>query len=185
VRAAGAEGLAAAGAAAAELAQEPAAEAAEAEEPAAARTRGDSRDWALLAARAADGKKAADIIVQEMRRALPITDYFVIATGANNRQVDAITEAVEEALRKEAGIRPIGREGTGEQTWVLLDYGDIVVHVFQPELREFYRLESLWSDAPLVDLAEAGITQPEYSERVAKLVTHQAALHTKARDGQP
>jgi ribosome-associated protein len=99
-----------------------------------------------------------------------ITDYFVIATGANNRQVDAITEAIEEALRKEAGIKPIGREGVEEQTWILLDYGDIVVHVFQPELREYYRLESLWSDAPLVDLKEAGIEQPMYSERIEKLV---------------
>jgi ribosome-associated protein len=125
----------------------------------------------LIAARAADDKKAADIVVQEMRVALLITDYFVIATGANNRQVDAITEAIEEALRKEAGIKPIGREGLDEQTWVLLDYGDIVVHIFQPELREFYRLESLWSDAPFVDLTEAGIPQPAYSERLAKLIT--------------
>jgi ribosome-associated protein len=131
---------------------------------------GDSREWALVAARAADSKKAGDIIIQEVRRLLLITDYFVIVTGVNNRQVDAITEAVEEALRKEAGIKPIGREGMGEQTWVLLDYGDIVVHIFQPELREFYRLESLWSDAPLVNVVEAGITQPEYSERIAKLV---------------
>jgi ribosome-associated protein len=132
---------------------------------------GDSKDWALIAARAADDKKAADIVVQEMRAALLITDYFIIATGANNRQVDAITEAIEEALRKEAGIKPIGREGLDEQTWVLLDYGDIVVHIFQPELREFYRLESLWSDAPFVDLTEAGIPQPAYSERLAKLIT--------------
>jgi ribosome-associated protein len=134
-------------------------------------TEGNSRDWALVAAHAADEKKATDIIVQEVRNVLLITDYFVIVTGANNRQVDAITEAVEEALRKEAGIKPIGREGLDEQTWILLDYGDFVVHVFQPELREFYRLESLWSDAPLVDLSEAGITQPAYSDRIAKFVT--------------
>jgi ribosome-associated protein len=126
----------------------------------------------VVAARAADDKKAADIVVQDMRKALLITDYFIIATGANNRQVDAIAEAIEEALRKEAGIKPIGREGLDEQTWVLLDYGDIVVHIFQPELREFYRLESLWSDAPFVDLAEAGIVSSAYSERIAKLLTH-------------
>jgi ribosome-associated protein len=130
----------------------------------------DSKQWALVAARAADDKKATDIIVQNVKEDLLITDYFVIATGANNRQVDAITEAIEEALRKEAGIKPIGREGVEEQTWILLDYGDIVVHVFQPELREYYRLESLWSDAPLVDLKEAGIEQPMYSERIEKLV---------------
>jgi ribosome-associated protein len=136
-------------------------------------TKGNSKDWALIAARAADSKKATDIIVQEVREALLITDYFVIATGANNRQVDAITDAIEEALRIEAGIKPIGREGMEEQTWILLDYGDFVVHIFQPELREFYRLESLWSDAPLVDLEEAGIEQPDYTERIAKLIaTH-------------
>jgi ribosome-associated protein len=130
----------------------------------------DSKAWALIAARAADSKKASDVVVQEMRKALLITDYFVIATGANNRQVDSIAEAIEEALRKEAGIKPIGREGLDEQTWILLDYGDIVVHVFQPELREFYRLESLWSDAPFVDLGQEGIEQAAYSERIAKLV---------------
>ena len=131
---------------------------------------GDSRDWALIAARAADSKKATDIVVQDVRKALIITDYFVIVTGANNRQVDAITEAIEEALRKEAGIKPIGREGLDEMTWVLLDYGDFVVHVFQPELREFYRLESLWNDVPLVKLSEAGIENAEYSERIAKMI---------------
>ena len=130
----------------------------------------DSKQWALIAARAADDKKATDIIVQNVKEDLLITDYFVIATGANNRQVDAISEAIEEALRKEAGVKPIGREGMDEQTWILLDYGDIVVHVFQPELREYYRLESLWSDAPLIDLKEAGIEQPQYSERIEKLV---------------
>lgn len=136
----------------------------------------DSKDRALIAARAASDKKANDIIVQEMRRALFITDYFVIATGANRRQVDAITDAVEEALRKEARVKPLGREGLDEQSWVLLDYGDIVVHIFQPEMRDFYRLESLWSDAPLVDLSAADITQPAYSERIAKLVSLQGGV---------
>jgi len=130
----------------------------------------DSKTWAMIAARAADSKKATDIIVQDVRKAMIITDYFVIMSGANSRQVDAITEAIEKALREEAGIKPIGREGMDQQTWVLLDYGDIVIHVFQPELREFYRLETLWSDVPMVDLSEAGIEHPEYTERIAKLV---------------
>lgn len=131
--------------------------------------KGNSKDWALIAARAADNKKATDIIVQEVREALLITDYFVIVTGANNRQVDAISEAIEEALRLEVGIKPIGREGLDEQTWILLDYGDFVVHIFQPELREFYRLETLWNDAPVIDLSEVGI-EPVYTERIAKLL---------------
>ncbi|MDR3315302.1 MAG: ribosome silencing factor [Coriobacteriales bacterium] len=129
-----------------------------------------SKDWARIAARAADDKKAFDIVVQEVREALVITDYFVIATGANNRQVDAIAEGIEEALRKEADIKPIGREGRDDLTWVLLDYGDLVIHVFQPEIREFYRLEALWSDVPTLDLAEAGIIDPVYTERIAKLL---------------
>ncbi len=127
-----------------------------------------SRDMALIAARAADEKKATDIVVQEVREALIITDYFVIVTGANNRQVDAITEAVEDALRLEANVKPIGREGQDDLTWVLLDYGDFVVHIFQPELREFYRLETLWNDVPLLDLTEIGISDQVYSERISK-----------------
>ena len=132
-----------------------------------------SREIALLAAKAADEKKATDIIIQEVRETLVICDYFVIVTGAINRQVDAICEAVEEKLRIEAGIKPIGREGTDELAWVLLDYGDVVVHVFQPELRDFYCLETLWSDSPIINLAEAGITEPEFSERIKKLVDRQ------------
>jgi ribosome-associated protein len=127
-----------------------------------------SREQALIAAQAADSKKATDIVIQEVRDALVITDYFVIATGANNRQVDAIAEAVEDALRLEGGIKPIGREGLDELTWVLLDYGDLVIHIFQPEPREFYRLETLWNDVPVVDVREAGIPEPIYSERIAK-----------------
>ena len=127
-----------------------------------------SRDMALIAARAADEKKATAIVVQEVREALIITDYFVIVTGANNRQVDVITEAVEDALRLEANVKPIGREGQDDLTWVLLDYGDFVVHIFQPELREFYRLETLWNDVPLLDLTEIGISDQVYSERISK-----------------
>ena len=130
----------------------------------------DSRKLALIAAKAADSKKATDIIVQDVRKALIITDYFVIATGANHRQVDAIVEEIEKALRIEADVKPLGREGMDEMAWVLLDYGDMVVHVFQPEIREYYRLEALWNDVPVVDLKEAGIEEPEYSERIAKLV---------------
>ena len=134
----------------------------------------ESKDFALIAARAADEKKASDIVIQEVRELLIITDYFVIITGRNDRQVDAIAEAVEEALREQAGIKPLGREGLDKCEWVLLDYGDIVIHIFQPEIREFYRLETLWNDAPIVDVSEAGIEAPEYTERVARLVGREA-----------
>ncbi|WP_232050793.1 ribosome silencing factor [Arabiibacter massiliensis] len=130
-----------------------------------------SRERALIAARAADGKKATDIMVQEVRDLIGVTDYFVIATAANNRQVEAIVDEIEEAEREQGGCKPLHREGTQDGTWSLLDYGDIVVHVFQPETREYYRLEALWNDAPVIDLAaEAGLTELEYSDRIAKLL---------------
>lgn len=129
-----------------------------------------SRERALIAARAADEKKATDIMVQEVRDLIGVTDYFVIATAANNRQVEAIVDEIEDAEREQAHVKPLHREGTQDGTWSLLDYGDIVVHVFQPETREYYRLEALWNDAPIIDLTAEGITDVEYSDRIAKLI---------------
>src|SRR5699024_6183591 len=106
------------------------------------------------------GKKATDIMVQEVRELISVTDYFVIATAANNRQVEAIVDAIEEAEREQAHVKPLHREGTDDGRWALLDYGSFVVHVFQPEARDYYRLEMLWNDAPVLDLAkEAGLTE--------------------------
>lgn len=133
-------------------------------------TEQDPRACALIAAKAADDKKATDIIVQEVGALSSIADYFVIATAANNRQVDAIIEEIEEQERLQAGIKPLHREGIDAGTWALLDYGSFVVHVFQPEARDYYRLEDLWNDCPIVDLREAGITDVEYSDRIAKLM---------------
>jgi ribosome-associated protein len=104
-----------------------------------------------IAADAAAEKKAADVVAMRVSELLVVTDYFLVATGQNDRQVKGIVDEVEDKLR-EAGAKPIGREGECENTWVLLDYGDFVVHVFQPNEREFYRLEKLWSDAPRLDL---------------------------------
>lgn len=131
---------------------------------------GSARQCALIAAQAADEKKATDIMVQEVGAITSMTDYFVIATAANNHQVDAIVEEIETQLREQAGVKPASREGLEEGTWALLDYGDIVVHVFQPEARDYYRLEDLWNDCPVIDLKEAGITDIEYSNRIAKLM---------------
>jgi ribosome-associated protein len=85
---------------------------------------------------------------------LVITEYFVLATGNTDRQVKTVCEEVEKRL-KEAGLKAAGREGEQEGEWVLLDFGDLVVHVFQPETREFYRLEKLWEDAPRVELPQS------------------------------
>ena len=135
-----------------------------------------SKDYAIIAARAADEKKATDIVVQNVGELIGVTDYFVIVTATNNRQVHAIIDAVEEAERLQAKIKPLHREETRDGSWELLDYGSIVVHVFQPETREFCRLEALWNDAPVMDLAtEAGITDAVYSDRIAVLLGERAA----------
>ena len=105
---------------------------------------------AIEAARAADDKKAADVRIMDMRETLGITDYFVIASGRNERQVRRIQEAVEERLREE-GIKPVRREGQRFGRWILLDYVDVVVHVFIEEDRAFYNLERLWGNVPIVE----------------------------------
>ena len=133
-------------------------------------TGSDARACALIAAKAADSKKATDIMIQEIGALTSVADYFVIATAANNRQVDAIVEEVEKQLREQAHVKPLHREGIDTATWALLDYGSFVVHVFQPETRDYYRLEDLWNDAPVIDLVEAGITDTVYSDRIAKLL---------------
>lgn len=96
---------------------------------------------------AALDKKAMNLRVLYLRPVSDFADYFLIATGANDRQVQAIADAIQDVLRAE-GVRPLHAEGERVGTWVLVDYGDLVVHVFQPEPRDFYGLERLWSDAP-------------------------------------
>jgi ribosome-associated protein len=110
----------------------------------------DSRRLATLAALAASSKQAVDIAVLDVRELITITDYFVIVTGASERQVDGIADGVVRDL-KEAGVRPVRREGSSGERWQLVDFVDFVVHVFHEEEREYYRLETLWGDAPTVD----------------------------------
>jgi len=104
---------------------------------------------AIAAARAAADKNATDVVVLEVRDLIVITDYFVIASGTSDRQVRTITDEVERVLT-ERGVKPIRREGEGGGRWVLLDFVDLVVHVFVDEERAYYELERLWSDAPRV-----------------------------------
>lgn len=103
------------------------------------------------AALAASEKLARDLVAFDVSEQLAITDAFLLASGANDRQVKAIVEEIEDALR-ELGEKPLRREGQRECRWVLLDYGDIVVHVQQTEEREFYALERLWRDCPAIAL---------------------------------
>jgi len=122
------------------------------------------KEYALLAAHAAAEKKASDVVVLDVAPSLVITDYFVIASGATDRQVHAIADEIEAQL-KAAGLRAIGREGEREAKWILLDFGDIVVHVFQPDEREFYRLEKLWNDTERLTLpSEITNASPEVEQ---------------------
>jgi ribosome-associated protein len=107
------------------------------------------------AARAALAKKASHLVLLDLRSASAFTDFFVICSAQNPRQVRAIVDAVEERLRQACGRKPSHVEGYGESEWVLLDYFEFVVHVFTPEQRAFYSLERLWGSAEHIDIAEA------------------------------
>ena len=106
-------------------------------------------ETARVAVAAAADKKAHDIVVLDVSDRLVITDCFVIASAPNERQVEAIVDAVEEKLR-ERGVKPVRREGAREGRWVLLDYIDVVVHIQHRDEREYYSLDRLWRDCPLV-----------------------------------
>jgi ribosome-associated protein len=115
----------------------------------------DSREVAVATARAASEKQGSRIVILDVRDLIVITDYFVIASGSSDRQVRTIVEEVETALRG-LGVKPVRREGENEGAWVLLDFVDVVVHVFGEEERDYYDLERLWRDAPVVEWEEAG-----------------------------
>jgi ribosome-associated protein len=108
-------------------------------------------DELMTAVEAARGKKAADIVLLDLRKAGAFTDYFLVCTGANPRQVHAIADAVEQAL-KAVRVPPSHVEGYARAEWILLDYFNFIVHVFSPAARGFYGLERLWGNAVLVDL---------------------------------
>jgi ribosome-associated protein len=104
---------------------------------------------AIAAARAAAGKQGEDVVILDVHDLIVITDYFVITSGSSDRQVKTLSEEIEKAL-KGLGVRPVRREGETDARWVLIDYVDVVVHVFADEGREYYDLERLWRDAPRI-----------------------------------
>ena len=116
------------------------------------------KELALLAAQALSEKKGKEIQVLEIADLTTLADYFVIATGASNTQINALVDSVEKKLSEVAQEEPLHREGYRGGTWVLLDYGCIAVHVFNGEARNFYDLERLWRDGKNVDLT--GVIDP-------------------------
>jgi ribosome-associated protein len=127
----------------------------------------EARALALVAADAASGKLATDIVLIDVSERLAITDIFVIATGSNERQVEAIVDEVEEKLRAE-GRKPLRREGRRDGRWVLLDYADIVVHIQHAEERVFYALERLWKDCPMISIDPRGGGSTEWVQPTTK-----------------
>lgn len=111
----------------------------------------DVRSWIVASARAADDKQGSDTIVLEVGPVLAITEAFVITSGTNPRQVRTIAEEVEERVKQAGGPPPLRIEGLDDARWVLMDYGDFVVHVFNEEVRSYYELERLWGDAARLD----------------------------------
>lgn len=107
-----------------------------------------------LAIRSAADKKASDIVVLDLRSIASFTEFFVIASGTNQRQVQAVADEVSEQLKKELNSRPVRIEGYTTGEWVLLDYGDFIVHIFNGDAREFYDLARLWRDAGRVTLPD-------------------------------
>jgi ribosome-associated protein len=105
-------------------------------------------EWVVEAARAADDKQGRETVILEVGQVLSITEYFVITSAGNDRLVKTIAETVEERVAADGGPKPLRSEGFDDLRWVLLDYGDFVVHVFHDETREYYELERLWSDVP-------------------------------------
>jgi len=109
-----------------------------------------TRTLARRIAEIASDKHAIDILVLDLRKLTSFTDFFVICSGNSDRQVQAIARAIHDSLKHDHGVMPLGEEGMSSGHWALLDYGDVVTHVFYNEDREHYQLEKLWFDAPRI-----------------------------------
>jgi ribosome-associated protein len=119
-----------------------------------------SLQLALAAARTADENRGQDIVVLDMRSITPVFDYFVIVTGNSRRQLHAISEEIDHCLEDELGDKRMGIEGYNESRWILLDYGTVVIHLFDAETRDFYALEQFWGAAQRVPLPFIANTSP-------------------------
>jgi ribosome-associated protein len=115
----------------------------------------ESIDQAKRIAALAQDKLASDVVVLDMRPVCSYTDYFVVCTGRNARQTKAIWDEVHETLKREARLIPRSVDGEREASWIIADYLDVVLHVFTPEQRAFYRLDELWGDVPSVEVEAA------------------------------
>ena len=123
-----------------------------------------SKDLAIQAAKAALEKKALDVIILDLSGLTVIADYFVICSGESTTQVKAVAEFIEQEFAQKR-IRPLGIEGAAHSHWILLDYGDVIIHVFEKETRAYYNLEKLWMDAKVVEIDEDKIDMAGKNKR--------------------
>ena len=133
-------------------------EANESSQPSAATgSQGRARQLAVAAAQVALDNRANNVMVLDVSRQTALFDYFVLATGTSRRQLHAIADEIDDRLQKDLGDRRLGIEGFEESRWIVLDYGSVVVHLFDEEMREYYDLESLWADAKNLDHETLGL----------------------------
>lgn len=114
-----------------------------------------SLELALAAARTADLNRGTNIVVLDVRKLTSIFDYFVVVTGTSRRQLHAISEEIDDVLEKQLGDQRMGIEGYSEGSWILLDYGSVVVHLFDEETRQYFAIENLWADGQPVEWTES------------------------------
>lgn len=117
-------------------------------------TTASSLELAHAAAVVAEENRAKNIVVLDMRKLTAAFDYFVVVTGASRRQLHAISDEIDDKFEKDLGDTRLGREGYDDSRWILLDYGDVVIHIFDEETRDYFSLEELWAEAPRLDLSE-------------------------------
>lgn len=125
-----------------------------------------ARELAVTCAKLALDKKAENVLILDLEQKSSVADYFVVCSGMSDRQVAAIGEYVADTLRKE-GTRPTNEEGYAEGKWVLIDFGDVILHVFQDHYRDFYSLERLWSEAPRIRVTDSTPSPTKYSQESA------------------
>ncbi|MGD0338674.1 MAG: ribosome silencing factor [Bacteroidota bacterium] len=120
-------------------------------------------------------KKAYDVLIMDLRKLTTITDYFVVCTADSDTQVKAVADAISEGMAK-LGDRPWHEEGYTNRSWILLDFVDVVVHVFHKDVRKFYNLERLWGDAPIEHIGDDDVAKQESKQRSKKLTPRKKAV---------
>lgn len=145
----------------------------------------DALEIARLCAKYADDKKAEEIVLLDLRGLSPVTDFFVICSAVSSPQLRAVRDEIVEQMRKEYGQKPLFVDGSYESQWLIVNFPNVLVHIQSPEKREYYALEELWGDAPVLPWQEETSLPPAAKKAVAKKVTAKKAVTKKAARKAP